>query len=244
MSEEIIVVLGTYNRLGALKEAIGSIRETLKDHLDMIAISDGGSKDGTREWLLEQRKDIASFFFEGPLTGAVKAFNQGFAWAVCQGAPYVMHFNDDAILEGDIEDALDVLDNSPSVGEVAFAFDLWTPGSFHHDHINGVPYANYGLIRREAGIAVAKAQGDDQGLNWWDPSYFTYAADTQFGVWLWKLGYRVHSIDSVRVRDLRIDDALRANNSGERREADSKLFWSRWRDENLAQYLLKLEDKP
>jgi len=190
--EEIVVVLGTYNRLPMLKQAVESIKDVLKDHLDMIMVVDGGSQDGTLDWLEGQHSKIAYIIQEPPLTGAVEAFNQGFAWAASQpNVPYVMHFNDDAILEGDIEPALEAL-KDPKVGEVAFAFDLWTPGLFHFDQINGVPYANYGLIKQEVGIAVAKAQGDPTGLRWWDPAYFTYAADTQLGVWIWKLGYRVH----------------------------------------------------
>jgi len=123
------------------------------------------------------------------------------------------------------------------IGEVAFAFDLW--GDSHFDHVNHVPYANYGVIRTKAGIQVAKKQGDPDGRRFWNPIYRTYAADTEFGVWLWRLGWRVHCADHLKVHDLRADDALRAANSGERGEADSKLFWSRWGNENLEQFLEK-----
>ena len=234
------IVLGTFNRLWVLKRAVASIRQAVKQNTYQIIIVDGGSTDGTREWLElpENKIDILGIYQQGPLTGAVRAFNIGFAHA-SNHFEYVMHFNDDAELidEGSIDKALEILKADPKIGEVAFAFDLWTPDSWHFDYINGVPYGNFGVVRAKAGIEVAKAQGDLTGMRWWNPIYHTYAADTEFGVWLWKLGWKVHCAPELRVHDLRVDDALRANNSDEKREKDSTTFWNRWRDENLVQYL-------
>jgi hypothetical protein len=175
----------------------------------------------------------------GPLTGAVIAFNLGFARAVADGHAYVAHLNDDAeiMTPGAIDQAIEMMQNDGKIGEVAFAFDLW--GEYHFDQVNHVPYANFGVVRTTAGIQVAKAQGDPEGLKWWSPIYRTYGADSEFGAWLWKLGWRVHCADHLKVHDLRADDALRANNTGARSEADSKLFWERWGKENLEQYLEK-----
>lgn len=236
MTQRVAVVLGTYNRLEMLQNAIASIYAAAKKCPLRIVVIDGGSTDGTIDYLLKERVQLVR---QKELTGAVRAFNIGFGWAASVGYPFVMHMNDDAIIEtpGAIDEAVDMMLADKKIGEVAFAFDLWGP--HHFDHVNGVPYANFGVIRTKAGIEVAKKQGDPDGGKFWNPIYHTYAADTEFGAWLWKLGWRVHCADHLKVHDLRADDALRANNTGARSEADSKLFWSRWGNENLEQFLEK-----
>ena len=233
---EVAIVLGTYNRLEMLKNSLESIRQAVKKSPYRIVVIDGGSTDGTLEYL--QNEDVV-LIKQKELTGAVRAFNLGFGWAVDAQYPFVMHMNDDAIIEtpGAIDEAIDLMLVNSKIGAVAFAFDTW--GHHHFDHVNGVPYVNYGVIRTKAGIQVAKRQGDPDGKRWWSQLYHTYAADTEFGAWLWKLGWRVYCCEHLKVHDLRADDALRAGNSGDRRDADSKLFWSRWENENLEQFLEK-----
>src|SRR5579859_4414141 len=94
---KLAVVLGTYNRMSLLQGAIASIRDDIKDAFPYtIIVVDGGSTDGSIEWLFDQR-DIITRCQSPPLTGAVKAFNEGFRIAVELGVPYVAHFNDDAM---------------------------------------------------------------------------------------------------------------------------------------------------
>lgn len=232
----IAIVYGTFNRFELLKAAAASVRLASRGlghsgTVDQIIV-DGGSTDGSREWL-EQQPDVVLIEQELPLTGAVRAFNLGFAYAVEHGYDYVGHHNDDAqiLTEGAFVGAIAMMDLDPKIGEVAFAFDLYRPGDFKLAHVNGKLYANYGLIRREAGMAVAREQGDPDGKAWWNPIYRTYGADTEFGVQLWRLGWRVEGARNIRVRDLNAQDDMRKLNEGD--YADSKLFWSRWRDVRL-----------
>jgi GT2 family glycosyltransferase len=235
--ENVAVVLGTYNRLEMLKESLASIGRAATKHALKIIVIDGGSTDGTLDYLKMPSALNITLVRQRELTGAVRAFNIGFGWAVDAKHPFVVHMNDDAIIEtpGAIDEAVDLMLANQKIGAVAFAFDTW--GHHHFDHVNGVPYVNYGVIRTKAGMQVAKKQGDPDGRKWWNQIYHTYAADTELGAWLWKLGWRVHCCEHLKVHDLRADDALRAGNSGPRQEADSKLFWSRWEKENLEQYL-------
>jgi glycosyltransferase involved in cell wall biosynthesis len=48
---QISVVLGTYNRLPFLKATIASVRTSQIDIPYEIVVVDGGSSDGTIEWL-------------------------------------------------------------------------------------------------------------------------------------------------------------------------------------------------
>ena len=227
MTRRVGIVFGTYNRLELLKRAITSARASVGALDYRMFIVDGGSTDGTKDWLRYQ-VDVALIEQTGPLTGAVRAFNLGFAAAVEGNFDFVVHLNDDAeiVTPGAIERAIELLLADDKIGEVAFEFDL--RGSWGFEHVNGMLYANFGVIRREAGMAVARAQGDPSGRDWWNPIYKTYGADTEFGVWLWKLGWRVQHGVGLRVHDVNAKDALRAGNEG--KNADSPLFWSRWKD--------------
>lgn len=229
MNDKIAVVLGTYNRLVCLQGLVASVRlKAGTTDYDLIIV-DGGSQDGSWEWLQKQPDIIP--VPQDELLGAVHAFNLGFAIAVDRDYRYICHLNDDAELASDdmLVAARKILDENPKVGEVAFEFDLRGPYGF--DLIHGKIYANYGMIRREAGIEVAKRQGDPTGKKFWNPIYKTYGGDTEFGCWLWKLGWTVYPGVGMRVHDLNAQDSLRdRNNSG---QLDSAKFWQRWAHDQL-----------
>jgi glycosyltransferase involved in cell wall biosynthesis len=198
-------------------------------------VVDGGSTDGSRAWLAAQ-PDVVLIGQRGPLTGAVKAFNLGFGYAVTNGFQYVAHLNDDAEIvatENALEDTVHQLDRNPQIGAIAFAYNLY--GEYAFSYVNGRLYSNFGVIRAWAGMEVAAAQGDPTGRNWWNPIYRTYGADSEFGVWLHKLGWQV--VDSEhRVNDLNVQDELRKlNGCDDPDRPDTKLFWRRWRDERFEQ---------
>jgi hypothetical protein len=112
---------------------------------------------------------------------------------------------------------------------VAFELDLRGPYTF--ERVYGKVYPNFGVIRCEAGMAVACAQGDPSGRKWWNPIYHTYAADTELGCWLWRFGYDVYEGRGLRVHDCNLQDPLRAVNMASVTplgHPDSRLFYERW----------------
>jgi glycosyltransferase involved in cell wall biosynthesis len=230
----LAVVLGTYNRLVYLRECVASIRQAVKP-LGQVALEytivvvDGGSTDGSRTWLAEQ-PDIIPIGQLPPLTGAVIAFNLGFGLAVDGGYDYIANFNDDAyyLTPGMLSLACAKMEADAGVGAIAFHFDLpGRPDGF--EYINGLPYANFGVTRRDAGMQVARAQGDPLGRKWWNPIYHTYGADSEFGAWLWRLGWRIEKAPDLCVQDAQADDELRhGNTDSPRRLEDGKRFWRRW----------------
>lgn len=225
---EVAIVLGTYQRLPLLKDAVESARLAVGALPYFFVVVDGGSTDGSREWLAAQ-SDIVLIGQRGDLTGAVRAFNLGFAYAVDQHAAYVVHFNDDAVFETPlaIAQAVGILKSDATIGEVAFEFDL--RGCWSFDEIHGSVYANFGVVRIEAGMSVAREQGDASGCKWWNPIYRTYGADSEFGCWLWCLGWTIHAAKGLRVHDRNEQDALRKLNEADGlNRPDSKLFWERW----------------
>ena len=243
MTKRVAVVFGTYNRFQCLRRAIASTRAAVGEYPYQIIVADGGSTDGTCDYLAACHDVV---MLPGDLSGAVKAFNEGFAYAVEHNFDYVMHLNDDAEVVTGADDpdhcprypiaaAVGVLEDAPAIGEVAFAFNL--RGAWGFEKINGAPYANFGLIRREAGMAVARAQGDASGMRWWNPIYRTYGADCEFGARLWQLGWQVWPDRGLRVHDVNHQDALREANTSNNKHGDADLFWSRWLDVDLVQHV-------
>lgn len=225
----VAIVMGTYNRRSFLQEAIESCRSAVEGLEHIFIVVDGGSDDGSRAYLACQ-PDVV-LIGERSLNGAVRAFNRAFAYAVDLGVPYVFQTNDDAVIEGNrpIQKAISWLEKDPHLGAVAFEFDTW--GNFKVDQVHGKPYVNYGVIKTAAGRAVAQAQGDPSGKDWWNPIYHTYGADSEFGAWMWKLGFQIQPLKGPRVLDKHPKDALRAANEQQRIDrGDSKKFWERWRN--------------
>jgi len=152
----VSVVVPTFNRLRHLRICIEKTRLNVA-HPDEIIVVDGGSSDGTRDWLAGQR-DL-KVIFEREREGAVKAFNRGFRAAT---GHYVMWLNDDAYpLPGSVEAAVAMIERPDlaDVGMVAF-YHSWHSDrnvldQVEHEgetyalcNVRGYIYANFGLIRR------------------------------------------------------------------------------------------------
>lgn len=156
-SDRIVsIVVPTFNRLSRLCRCIDKIRQNVT-HPHETIIVDGGSTDGSRDWLARQA-DLR-VILEEQRQGAVKAFNKGFRAA--KGF-YVMWLNDDAFpLPGAVERAIAMLERPdlPDLGMVAFYHNWHNQRNVldrvEHEgigyemcHVRGYPYANFGLLRR------------------------------------------------------------------------------------------------
>lgn len=213
-SLDCAVVLCTFNRLPLLKKAIASIRWAVGGLSYVIVVVDGGSSDGSREWLIDQ-PDVQTIWQELPLTGAVKAYNLGFAHAVGTEAAFVCILNDDDEVIGKncaIEEAVSMMQADPKIGAVAFETNL--RGGWRCEEWHGRPYCNKGIVRRAAGMAAARAAGDPSGCAWWSTDHQTYASDTELGCWIWRLGWTIARGEGLRVKDnaAEISDAMREKN--------------------------------
>jgi GT2 family glycosyltransferase len=160
----VSIVVPTFNRSEQLRRCIDKIRRNVP-HPHEVIVVDGGSTDGTREWLQTQgdsfeAQDKLRVILEAKREGAVAAFNKGFRAAT---GYYVMWLNDDAYpLPGAVEAAVAMMERPDltDVGMVAFYHNWHSERNVldrvEHDgvsyelcHVRGYPYANFGLIRRE-----------------------------------------------------------------------------------------------
>jgi GT2 family glycosyltransferase len=172
-TERIVsIVVPTFNRRDRLQRCLDKIGQNVATPHEVIVV-DGGSTDGTREWLsqLQPKQENPPLsplmkgggrvrvIFETRRAGAVAAFNKGFRAAT---GDYVMWLNDDAYpLPGAVEAAVAIIERPDltDVGMVAFYHNwhnernvldrLWHEGnSYEICHVRGYAYANFGLLRR------------------------------------------------------------------------------------------------
>lgn len=238
----VAVVAGTFNRVMMLQALVSSVRRSVGGLPYRCILVDGGSTDGTLEWLAGQHD--CETIEQGELLGAVRAFNAGFGRAVDLGSDYVVVLNDDDELIGpepEILRCVQVMEADPSIGAVAFETDHRGPWAC--ETVHGRPYCNKGVIRRAAGMAAARAMGDPQGREWWGHDHRTYAADTELGCWIWRLGWRVVPGVGLRVHDNAPEgaggDALRQANVADYLDPQTgtvALFKSRWGDPRRLEY--------
>jgi GT2 family glycosyltransferase len=127
------------------------------EHPHEVIIVDGGSTDGTRDWL--SRQSGLRVILEPQREGAVRAFNKGFRATT---GHYVMWLNDDAYpLRGSVEAAVAMIERPglADLGIVAFYHNWHSERNvldrierdgetYELCHVRGYPYANFGLIRR------------------------------------------------------------------------------------------------
>ena len=222
----VSVVLGTYNRLVYLRRCVNSIRAACSDTTYEIVVGDGGSTDGSKEWLMQQ-DDVKCV--EGGLDGAVKAFNACFERVEGQ---YTLTLNDDVVLHADaVKNGLAQF-GDPFVGQVAFAFCTPNDKQFQIQRALGHPYANYGLIRTNVARAVKTICG---GL--WAPCYHTYGGDNELSLWVLRLGYRIAEAHDAKVDDLHaVDELRRRSNDHNTRTQSGKTFSSRWSGKDVISF--------
>jgi len=209
---EVSVVLGTWNRLEALQSCFACIRDSVGNIPYEVIVVDGGSTDGSLGWLDQQ--DDTLVVRQGRLVGACRAFTTGFRLA---RSPLVVHLNDDDELQGDcISRAYEYMWRNPNVGQVAFAFDLHSPGRYRFDVVFGHTYANKGMTRREL--------GDRAG--WWPDTFYTYGGDCELSCRLLEMGYDVVGLHDCWAHDLATHDELREVNNPGDSNPDSDTFYA------------------
>jgi Glycosyl transferase family 2 len=218
---EISVVLGSYNRRKLLEAAIDSVRRAVGNRSYEIAVCDGGSTDGSREWLAAQ-PDVL-LVADRRLTGAVVAFNH--AYRLTRGK-LVANFNDDAAYQpGALDAAATYLKSHPEAAQVCLKFTEG-PNGWGTNEIHGkgsdTRYANYALTRRDVLDQVVYIQG-----GFWSTAYRTYAGDCEQSAWIHRLGWKVDELDGPGVIDHLHKDGLREGNTSSS-SYEARLMYHRW----------------
>lgn len=236
MTPLIGLVSGTYNRLDLLKRMVESFRDNIPAGISYtITLVDGGSTDGTLEWIAEQ-PDI-NLIADGALRGAISAFTRG---AFATQAKYIVMSNDDVeFVQGAIMRAFVHLEDTPSCGAVAFGDNrpvppylsdkdfkvLTMPGEKNGAQIS-IVYAQVGMFRKWLGDLC----------DWWGANTAmreakTYGGDNHLSAHIWARGYTVDAVPGSRVIDRVANDELRQINGAAGKIAnvsDSEYYYNQW----------------
>lgn len=230
----ISVVTGTWNRLQLLKALMLSVRQQMPKGISFdFVICDGGSTDGTLEYLRGQ--DDVTLIEDGELKGAISAFTRA-----CYAATgeYIAILNDDVLVKpGAILRAIVHLETHPSCAMVAMADNrtsiLTGDGTqFRTEGIGAwLPDGTQTMVTYGQCCVVRKELGDQ--ADWWhanDPiigQSRVYGGDSALSAWLWEHGWTVDPVAGCEVNDLIARDELR-NINGSVGNQDSANYYKRY----------------
>lgn len=188
----ISVVLGSYNRKWLLQLCIESIRENGITVPYEIIVIDGGSSDGTLEWLIEQRDIITILQHNRILVDGKKTmkYNWGYfmnlGFRAAQGK-YICMVSDDCIIHPSaIMSGYHLLEKEEvnKVGGCAFYFrdypgeDRYKVGHTLGDKL----FINHGMYRRDV----------LEKVGWIDEDHYRfYHADGDLCLKIWQHGYQI-----------------------------------------------------
>lgn len=166
-NDYLVILVATYNRIKLLKKTINSIKKETKTPHEIIVI-DGGSNDGTIEYL-KTRRDITAVF-QGKLIGTSRAYNRVWRDVRCR---YTCWLSDDTEVVGrSLDLAVNILEFDKSIGMVGLKMkDTLGPGK-KVAYMGGI--SEYGILNCNHGVLrydLLKAVG------FFNESYRSYTID-------------------------------------------------------------------
>jgi GT2 family glycosyltransferase len=229
---KISVVLGSYNRLKYLKYTLQTVREELADFPHEIIIIDGGSTDGTMNWL-EQQKDVVTIIqhnrgiFNGkPVERRSWGYFMNLGFKCAQGKYICMISDDCLVIPNAIKNGYKLFEqklaDGKKIGAVAFYYRNW-PDEIPYKvqyALDRKMYVNHGLFLKSALEEVGYI---DEVL------YQFYYADSDLCLKLMQKGYDcIDSPESFIEHYKHANISLRKGNvvSG---NSDLKNYLEKWR---------------
>ena len=190
----ISIVIGSYQRKNLLQKTIESIRNNNIQLPFEIIVVDGGSDDGSIDWLIQQ-KDIITIVQHnrGEFNGKpIKRRSWGYFMNLCFKAAqgfYVLMLSDDCLLLPDaVNNGIDhytrLEREGKRIGGVAFYFRNWPEEKKYYVRktLGGKLMVNHGIFLKHA----------LERVNYVDEErYVFYKADSDLCLKMWQAGYEI-----------------------------------------------------
>ncbi|MDP3427039.1 MAG: glycosyltransferase [Humidesulfovibrio sp.] len=225
----ISIVMGSFNRIDMLAACIESIRNNSIYVPCEIIVIDGGSTDGSVEWLIAQQDVITivqhNFYWEQGIRK--RKYSWGYFMNIAfraAHAPFICMVSDDCYLHpGAIMAGYNALAGAPD--EVAAAAMPFRNVPVEEDYaarrtIHDVLFVNHGFYRADV---FHKLGGFEEDL------YELYKADGDYCLRLLEAGYRTIVAEGARVDHYMSDDELRQLSTvADRMAKDREVYLLRW----------------
>jgi glycosyltransferase involved in cell wall biosynthesis len=228
----VSIVLGSYNRKHFLVKTIESVRVACKDIVYEILVVDGGSDDGTLNWLLKQ-KDIITIVQHnrGIFKGVqIKRKSWGYFMNLAfKSAQYkfILMISDDCLLHKHaVVNALNkfeiIENNGEKIGAMPFYWRNWPE---QNEYVVGFTFGklflNHGLYLRTALEEIGFA--DEKNFNF-------YYGDGDLSLRLWSHGYFIIESETSFIEHFsHANQAVRKSNL-EKERLDFTNYTNRWKN--------------
>ena len=219
----ISICIPTYNRLPFLKKLLDSFSDGFGGYPYEIVIADGGSTDGTLEYL-RKREDV-KLIEQGKLTGAVKACNT--CLKIAQGKYAILVSDDMTIVPEVIKKSCELMDKEEKISLVMPK--AYEP-EFGHLHRVSLAERYYWLLYGKSFLFRTSALKE---MNYIDETYRTYSLESDSAFSILKLGYTIIftkeiGINHYRAEDIEKNKARNVNKDNKTLDKERKYFDKKW----------------
>lgn len=144
-SKFLVILIATFNRIESLKLVLNSIFKGTKCDHEIIVI-DGGSTDGTIEYL-QQLKNITAVF-QGKLLGPARCYNK--VWKEID-SKYTCWLSDDTeLISGSLDIAINILEQASDIGMVGLKMKDSLGAQKNQPYLGNI--SEYGIINCNHGV--------------------------------------------------------------------------------------------